>query len=278
MGWASYNEDIVSRWAAGNDIHSRPPGVMQPRSTTANTAGRTGKSPAMHGEGSAPSEPDMNKLKEFTATTARPLPVIILADTSGSMSESGKIGALNTALIDMIEAFGEEEQGRAEIHVAIIAFGGTAQVHQELAPASKIALQPLGAKGVTPLGGAFDIARELMEDRQKVPSRAYTPALVLVSDGQPNDMWEMALARLLESDRAKKAQRFALGIGEDADAAVLRRFLANPEGKVYGAADAREIKNFFRWVTMSVTARSRSTTPNASAVEDFPPSDLDELL
>jgi uncharacterized protein YegL len=220
----------------------------------------------------------MSKLKEFTATTARPLPVVILADTSGSMSENGKIEALNTALIDMIGAFGEEEQGRAEIHVAVITFGGTAQIHQELTAASKIALRQLSAKGGTPMGSAFDIARELIEDQQKVPGRAYTPALVLISDGQPNDAWEPALSRLLESDRAKKAQRFTLGIGADADAAVLRRFLANPEGKVYGASDAREIKNFFRWVTLSVTARSRSMTPNASAVDDFPPSDLDELL
>ena len=123
------------------------------------------------------------------------------------------------------------------------------------------------------------MARGLVEDQQKVPSRAYTPAIVLVSDGQPNDEgWELALAGLLESDRARKAQRFALGIGEDADAGVLRRFLANPEGKVYGSADARQIKSFFRWVTMSVATRSRSTNPNVSAVDDFPPSDLDELL
>jgi uncharacterized protein YegL len=111
-----------------------------------------------------------------------------------------------------------------------------------------------------------------------VPSRAYTPAIVLVSDGQPNDDWKAALARLLGSERAKKAQRFALGIGEDADAEVLKAFLDNPEAKVYGAADARQIKSFFRWVTMSVTTRSRSANPNQSSADDFPPSDLDELL
>src|SRR5690606_8452095 len=141
-------------------------------------------------------------------------------------------------------------------HIAIITFGGTAQIHQALTPAAKIAPQPLGATGMTPMGGAFDLARALVEDPQQIPSRAYTPAIVLVSDGQPNDEgWEQALAALLGSERARKAQRFALGIGADADAAVLRRFLANPEGKVYGTADARQIRSFFRWVTMSVAAR-----------------------
>jgi uncharacterized protein YegL len=267
MGWVSYREDIMSRMAGDSRAET-----SQRASSTRVTTTQATK------QGRPNEEPNMSKLKEFTAATARPLPVIILADTSGSMSENGKIEALNTALADMVGAFGEEGGGRAEIHVAIITFGGTAQVHQDFVAASKITIRPLGATGITPMGGAFDIARDLVDDRQKVPGRAYTPTIVLVSDGQPNDTWEPALARLLESERAKKAQRFALGIGADADAAILRRFLANPEGKVYGAADARQIKNFFRWVTMSVTARSRSTNPNAAVVGDFPPSDLDELL
>ncbi len=217
-------------------------------------------------------------LKSFTASTARPLPVIILADTSGSMGTDGKIQALNTALTDMTRAFAEEDNARAEIHVAVLTFGGTAQVHQALEPASKVQLAPLGAEGMTPMGGAFDLARSMVEDTQMIPGRAYMPAIVLISDGQPNDDWEPALARLLDSERARKAQRFALGIGADADAAVLQRFLADPEAKVYSAADARQIKSFFRWVTMSVTTRSRSVNPNAATPSGLPPSDLDELL
>jgi uncharacterized protein YegL len=267
MGWASYREDIVSRYA--HDARAA--------SSTKASIGRPPTEAPVPKDGRK-EEPNVSKLKEFTAATARPLPVIILADTSGSMSENGKIEALNTALTDMLRAFAEQGEGRAEIHVTIITFGGTAQVHQDLAPASQVTLRPLGATGMTPMGGAFDLARDLIENRQKVPGRAYTPAIVLVSDGQPNDEWELALARLLDSERAKKAQRFALGIGADADASVLRRFLANPEGKVYGASDARQIRNFFRWMTMSVAARSRSTNPNSMVADDLPPSDLDELL
>jgi len=269
MGWAGYREDIVSRMA---DASRAGVSRQEPSRRSGEATSPTERAP--QGD-----EPKQSALREFTAASARPLPVIVLADTSGSMSMGGKIEALNTALADMVRAFAEEEEGRAAIHVAIVTFGGTAQVHQALAPASELNLRPLNATGMTPMGGAFDLARELVEGLQSAPGRRpYTPALVLVSDGQPNDAWEEALSRLLESERAKKAQRFALGIGEDADASVLRRFLANPEGKVYGAADARQIKNFFRWVTMSVTVRSRSMNPNASAADDFPPSDLDELL
>ncbi len=41
-------------------------------------------------------------MQQFAAATARPLPVIILADISGSMSVDGKIDALNAALKDML--------------------------------------------------------------------------------------------------------------------------------------------------------------------------------
>lgn len=217
-------------------------------------------------------------LQNFVASTARPFPVIILADTSGSMGVDGKIEALNLSLNDMIAAFAEEESGVVEIHVGIVTFGGSAVLHQDLMPASTMPCNPLVATGMTPMGAAFDIARELIEDKTKVPSRAYSPVIVLLSDGQPTDKWEVSLELLLNSPRAQKAQRFALGIGEDADAEVLRAFLNDPNAKVFGASDAHQIKSFFRWVTMSVSTRSRSINPNIAVVDEFLPTDLDELL
>src|SRR5690606_21494036 len=180
------------------------------------------------------------KLKSFTASYARPLPVIIPADTSGSMGDDGKIDALNLALRDMIESFALESEGRAEIHIAVVTFGGEASVHQELTAAHDLTLLPLGARGSTPMGAAFDLARELIEDKERVPSRAYTPSVVLVSDGQPQEVpdgyWQQALSALMKSERAAKAQRFALGIGQDADVGVLRACTGNESGKVYAAS------------------------------------------
>ena len=63
-------------------------------------------------------------MQQFAAATARPLPVIILADISGSMSVDGKIDALNAALKDMLHTFAQESRLNAEIQVAIITFGG----------------------------------------------------------------------------------------------------------------------------------------------------------
>ena len=216
----------------------------------------------------------MSELKDFTVNKPRPLPVIIIADVSGSMAAEGKIDALNSAVAEMQAAFAEEGDGRAEIHLAVVTFGGTAAIHVPLTPAGDVQWTPMQASGRTPMGAALDIVTDLIEDRDRVPSRAYRPTVVLASDGLPNDEWQGPLKGLLGSERAAKAQRFALGIGADADHQVLRAFLDDPQGRVFEAHEAREIGKFFQWVTMSVTSRSRSGQPNQTVVID--PLDLDD--
>lgn len=201
-------------------------------------------------------------LKNVTTSHARPLPVILLLDVSGSMSVNGKIDALNRAITEMLQVFADESAHRTELQVALITFGGHAAIHTPLTPAREVSFTPLRADGLTPLGQAFTLLQGMLEDPAQVPSRAYRPTVVLVSDGQPNDAWQEPLKSLLASSRASKAFRLAMGIGEDADLEVLRRFLDDPAGRVFEAKDARQLHEFFRWVTMSVTARSRSVTPD----------------
>ncbi len=204
-------------------------------------------------------------LKEFAAPAARPLPVIVLADVSGSMEAGGKIQALNLAVREMVATFKDEDDLRAEIHVAVVTFGAdVASVHTPLARAAEVAWVDMPARGSTPMGAAFQRALAMLEDRAVIPSRAYRPTLVLLSDGQPTDDWRAPLDALLASERGSKAFRMALAIGADADASVLAAFLANPEARVFRADEARQIRRFFRLVSMSVTSRSRSANPNAA--------------
>lgn len=260
MGWASYQEDIVSRRV--NDNHERQVDGVSP--TRKATAERTRGAPPKQ-------EKVMSKLKEFTTQAARPLPVILLADVSGSMGVDGKIQALNHAVREMLDAFKDESDLRAEIHLSVITFGGQSRIHLPLGPARAASWSDLGASGGTPMGGAFDLAREMIEDRNVIPSRAYRPTIVLVSDGQPTDAWQPPLQALLGSERGGKAFRMALAIGADADHAVLEAFLADPTARVYRADEARQIRQFFQLVTMSVSARSRSANPNSAPAS--PPND-----
>ena len=162
----------------------------------------------------------------------------------------------------MVSTFADEDDLRAEIHLCVITFGGEAKALIPLQPAAAVEWIDMAAGGHTPLGGAMTIAADIIDDREQIPSRSYRPTIILVSDGMPNDAWEPSLKRLTTEGRAAKADRIALAIGSDADEGMLKRFLNDPEKRVYYAEDARRIKEFFQFVTMSVTQRSRSANPN----------------
>lgn len=213
-----------------------------------------------------------SQLKEFTTTAARPLPIIILADTSGSMAAEGKINALNQAMREMLTTFAEIDDLRAEIHVAIITFGGNIGLHTDFMSASdaKAQWQDMTADGSTPMGPAMELAAKVIEDKNVITGRAYRPTVILVSDGQPDHGWQTGLDQLTKQGRAQKAVRMALAIGADADVGMLQRFLGNSENKVFKVDDARRIKDFFQFVTMSVTARTRSVNPNDVPKMDDP--------
>lgn len=204
----------------------------------------------------------MGLLKDFSTPPARPLPVILLLDQSGSMRINSKIEVLNGSVARMIAQLAAEDAGLTEVHLAVIGFGGPeATLHAPLAPAGELQWTPLSADGLTPLGSALTLAAKMIEDREQIPSHAYRPMLVLVSDGLPNDRWREPLDTLRTGGRAAKAFRFALAIGEEADRYMLKEFVGD-EGRVFEAHQVEDIRSFFRLVTMTVSAQSRSATPN----------------
>jgi len=225
---------------------------------------------------------------KFTTTEAKPLPVFLLLDVSGSMNEvmgneyettgesiiedgqkwevvsggSTRIEILNQAVLEMIDTFTKEERSKQAFLVTVVTFGGAARVHLAPAKASSIAWKPLTAGGDTPLGEAIRLTKRMIEDKEVTPSRAYRPVVILVSDGRPNDAWEAPLAQFTQEGRSAKCDRIALAIGAETDEAMLRKFVAGTLNPLFHAADAAKLLEMFRRVTMSVTVRSQSKDPN----------------
>lgn len=211
-------------------------------------------------------------LSNFVAKEPRPLPIFVLADTSGSM-RGNKINELNLALREMLIALNGMDDIRGKFQLCIIGFGSTVDIVQPLSDLSGVSLQELSASGNTPMGEAISTVHDMIEDRETVSSRAYAPTIVLVSDGQPTDCddhmnsfseymsWE-PLKDLHSGGRSSKCQRLALGIGDDANFDMLKAFVNNPEIPVIKARDVSGITKFFRWVTMSTVARMNSADPN----------------
>lgn len=212
---------------------------------------------------------------KFTVSKAKPLPVILLLDVSGSMLNGAKIGNLNDAVRDMLETFSGTENSETEIHVAVITFGAEVLLHQPLTSASSIRWRDLSASGGTPLGTAIAMAKAMIEDKDVVPSRAYRPTVVLVSDGRPTDSWETPLHGFIREGRSAKCDRMSMAIGADADETVLGEFIKDTKNPLFYAENARQLKDCFKFITMSVAIRTKSQTPNVvpevSAISETPP-------
>lgn len=209
----------------------------------------------------------------YTVKTARPIPVMLLLDTSGSMSGE-PINQLNRAIEKMLNTFKKQEKIETTIEVCMITFGATVDFHltanagenKYFKSASQIEWQDLHASGMTPMGTALKMAKDMLEDREILSSNAYRPTVVLVSDGEPNDDWEAPLDDFIDNGRSAKCDRMALGIGHNFNADVLNRF-KNKEHDLFVADDAEKIVEFFKAVTMSVTSRMHSTNPNVVEVK-----------
>lgn len=210
----------------------------------------------------------MSLLDAYEPVAARTLPVVLLVDTSGSMREDDKIDVLNDSVTEMIEELTEVDAGHGFITLSLIAFGGdAASLVTNNEPIAQVEYASLKANGRTPMGDALRIARELIEDREAFPSRAFRPTLALVSDGIPTDpSWEPELEQLVQSERGEKATRFALAIGADADRDLLARFSG---GVVHEASEAAQIRNFLRFVTTTITQATLSVfDPDVPAETD----------
>ncbi len=214
----------------------------------------------------------MSEFGDFLYQTARPLPVILLLDTSGSMSQNGNIETMKNAVREMLQNFKSSSNTIVSIQVGIISFGGSdAKVIQPLTDAASIdvdCMKDAAASGGTPMGDAIKLAKQIVDDKNQVPGRAYTPTVVVVTDGWPNPGWEGPLDDFIHNGRSAKCDRMAMGIGKESKTGpareVLQKFISRPES-LFSADDATQISEFFRFVTMSTITRSRSTNPNIVA-------------
>jgi uncharacterized protein YegL len=197
---------------------------------------------------------------EIATSTARPLPVIFLLDVSSSMGEC--IHVLNAAVRKIFVTLAKEEKRGTEFLVSIITFGADTRLQLPPTNAGNVKWADFRAGGGTPLGSALLLAKQLIEDKEQIPSRAWRPTVVLVSDGQPNDHWEAALADFVMLGRSSKCDRMAMAIGPDADTAMLRKFIEGTGHELFQANQMERVLEFFKRVTRSIVSRSHSQNPN----------------
>lgn len=227
-------------------------------------------------------------ISNYIKKEGRALPVFILLDVSGSMSGE-KIETVNVALKEMLNSFRKIENPKGIIELCILTFGGNkVEIVKPLSVITDSDSFTLSASGNTPMGMAFDKVTELIENKETVSSRAYTPTIVLISDGNPTDFdasgksieeimnWD-SMRKLHSASRTSKATKLAMGIGADVDSNILKAFINNNEIPIISAKDNGTISKFFEWVTMSISVRSVSSNPNQADLGDTYMFDKDEI-
>ena len=216
---------------------------------------------------------------KYAPSEPKYLPVILLLDVSGSM-HGDKIQSLHKAVTDMVATFVDEQKKENLIKVAIITFGCSVdlctphdETYVDVAKLKDDGIASFVADGMTPLGAALTMAKDLIEDRNVTLGRWYVPSVVLVSDGAPNDSWERPFDNFVfgtsSNDRSVRAQRISVCIGHDVNIDVMKKFASgDDENKLlFMVDDASHIANVFKKVTMSISQslqRQSQTGANVS--------------
>ena len=186
---------------------------------------------------------------------ARKMPVMILADTSSSMS-GAKIASLNQALQELTQELRTDQLTATSVLLSLITFNSQVTEICTLEPVGNVSIPNLIATGATSMGQAFRVTLSQLCDRSRLPASCAVPTIVLCSDGQPTDNWRQPLEDLRRHPLASRATRIALGIGDDADTNVLAEFIGNSEYPVLRADETHKIGTFFQWVTLHTKSRS----------------------
>lgn len=220
----------------------------------------------------------------------RILPVFLLVDTSGSM-RGEKIETVNIALKEMLNSFQKIKSPKGIINLCIVAFGNNGvEVIKPLSPIADNDSYTFFADGMTPMGEAFSVVSDMIEDYSVLSERAYYPSIILISDGNPTDFEDYKenmpiekimewpeLQKLLQGSRSSKSVRLAMGIGGDVDTTVLRAFINDSTIPVIKAYETDTISKFFDWVSMSISVRSVSINPNQVKIPEPEIFDKDEV-
>ena len=212
----------------------------------------------------------MNRVGEFIYTESKPLPVILLLDTSKSMTKNNNIGTLNNAVNEMIKSLKTSSCNEASIQIAVITFGEETGILFPLQDIKNINMSfELKARGGTFMAKAIDTAKEMIEDKEVIPSRSYRPIVIMVTDGAPGDNWRIAMSKFIHDGRNSKCFRMAMGIGNGAEGIsreVLETFVSGKD-YLFSAKNAAEISSFFQYATMSVQRSIPRATVHDQKIE-----------
>ncbi len=212
---------------------------------------------------------------EVTKVSRRTMVLFFVVDTSGSM-EGEKIGALNSAVEDVIPEIKKisEENADAQIKIAVLNFATKAiWITPEPVDSENFKWYYLRAEGLTAFGEMCNCLNEKLSRNEFMNSAAgsFAPAIFLLSDGEPTDEYTESLNLLRENNWFKKAIKVAVAIGNDANTDVLREFTGSRESvlTVYSPESMRKMIQFVSVTASQIGSKSSNTPAGKDEVDSI---------
>jgi uncharacterized protein YegL len=204
----------------------------------------------------------------------------LLLDTSGSMSGE-PIEQLNDGFERFCTEIKKDDLAKKRAEVAVITFGAAARVEIPFTEARDLQPHRFTASGATPLGGALNLALDLLSVQKQAYQLAgldyYRPWLFVLTDGEPTDgtTFTAAADRLRTIEQARGVSVFPVGVGPHANLQTLRTL---SDQRVPVLLRGLNFGEFFSWLSSSLAAASASNAfggtdagvAQAEAVEQIP--------
>lgn len=197
---------------------------------------------------------------EFAKNPEPRCPVVLLLDTSGSMSGE-RIDELNAGLAIFKQAVQQDRKASLRVEVTIITFDSYVKTVQDFITIDQFYPPKLIASGSTSMGQGIESALNQLESRKETYNSygipCYKPRIILITDGGPSDgeYWKTAAQRVRQEDAEGNFLFYAVGV-EGADMNILRQItsLDKPPVMLKGL----NFKEFFQWLSDSMVMVSQS--------------------
>ncbi|QFS47691.1 vWA domain-containing protein [Nostoc sphaeroides] len=205
-------------------------------------------------------------MPEFVENPENRCPVILLLDTSGSMSGQ-PIQELNRGLAAFKQDVLKDSQASLSVEVAIITFGPIVKLTQDFVTIDQFTPPTLEVDGRTPMGAAIEYALDFLESRKQTYKDNgilyYRPWVFLITDGAPNDSWESAAQRLRQAEAQSRLSFFAVGV-KGADMNILKQI--SPPQRPPVRLDGLDFREMFVWLSASMKRVSSGKVGQAVAL------------
>lgn len=203
-------------------------------------------------------------------------PIVLLLDTSGSMSIHGKIDEMKEGLRAFKEELSYDDLARKRVDIAVVTFGDCVEVVHPFSLVDAFTPPEITAAGLTPMGEAIQCAIGMVQERKEQYRTAgidsYRPWVFLVTDGEPTDMyegdalWDEVTGAIRSGEENGDFVFFPVG-AEPADMKILAA-IAPPGRKPVRLRDNR-FSDMFVWLSRSQVKVSTSVTGDQVILEDF---------